>query len=72
MEDPVASKVFGSMLHQFIQRTPFAAAPEGSILKMLSEMMKYMPLRFLVSLTNGAITEEMLESLIQRISQEMN
>ncbi|MBS7634102.1 glycoside hydrolase family 3 C-terminal domain-containing protein [Candidatus Bathyarchaeota archaeon] len=72
MEDPIASKVFGSMLHQFIQHTPFAAAPEGSILKMLSEMMKYMPLRFLVSFTNGAVTEEMLENLIQRINQEIN
>ena len=69
MKDPVASEVFKPMIQQFIKRHPIFASSEKNVIKMFTEMMKYMPLRNLISFSNGAITEEMLESIIQRINQ---
>ncbi|MCD6325760.1 glycoside hydrolase family 3 C-terminal domain-containing protein [Candidatus Bathyarchaeota archaeon] len=69
MKDPVASEVFKPMIQQFIERHPIFASSEKNVIKMFTEMMKYMPLRNLISFSNGAITEEMLESIIQRMNQ---
>ena len=69
MKDPVASEVFKPMIRQFIERHPIFASSEKNVIKMFTEMMKYMPLRNLISFSNGAITEEMLESIIQRMNQ---
>jgi len=69
MKDPVASEVFKPMIQQFIERHPIFASSEKNVIKMFTEMMKYMPLRNLISFSNGALTEEMLESIIQRMNQ---
>jgi len=69
MKDPVASEVFKPIIQQFIKRHPIFASSEKNVIKMFTEMMKYMPLRNLISFSNGAITEEMLESIIQRMNQ---
>lgn len=70
MEDSMASRVFASAIQDFVKQSPIFATAEKGMLESLAEMMKYIPLRSLVSFTNGAITEEMLDGLIQKINQE--
>jgi len=69
MKDPVASEIFKPIIQQLIKQHPIFASSEKNVIKMFTEMMKYMPLRNLISFSNGAITEEMLESIIQRMNQ---
>ena len=69
MKDPVASEIFKPIIQQLIKQHPIFASSEKNVIKMFTEMMKYMPLRNLISFSNGALTEEMLESIIQRMNQ---
>jgi len=69
IEDPVASEIFKPIIQQLIKQHPVFATSERNVIEMFKEMMRYMPLRNLISFSNGAITEEMLESIIQRMNQ---
>lgn len=65
-EDPIALEMFKPIIQQFIQQNPVFSASERNVPDIFTEMMKYMPLRSLVSFSNGAITEEILDDIIQR------
>ena len=69
IEDPVASEIFKPIIQQLIKQHPVFATSERNVIEMFKEMMRYMPLRNLISFSNGAITEEILENIIQRINR---
>lgn len=68
-EDPIALEMFKPIIQQFIQQNPVFSASERNVPDIFTEMMKYMPLRSLVSFSNGAITEEILDDIIQRMRE---
>lgn len=70
MEDPIASEIFKSVLEQFMKSLPAFREDQNKAFADFVEMMKYAPLRNLVSFGGGAFTEEMLEDLIKKLNQE--
>jgi len=70
MENPAASEILKSAIQKLVQMHPHFRVAEGDAMETFTEMMRYMPLRNLVSFSSGAITEEMLENLIKKMNLE--
>lgn len=69
IEDPYAEEIFKPIIQQFIERSPLRNA-SGDIYQMFVNMMKYMPLRNLLSFGGEQFTEEMLDDLIKKLNRE--
>lgn len=69
IEDPYAEEIFKPIIQQFIERSPLRNA-SGDIYQMFVNMMKYMPLRNLLSFGGEQFTEEMLDDFIKKLNRE--
>ncbi|MCX7942411.1 MAG: glycoside hydrolase family 3 C-terminal domain-containing protein [Dictyoglomaceae bacterium] len=69
IEDPYAEETFKPIFQQFIERSSLKNAP-GDLYQMFINMMKYMPLRNLISFGGGQLSEEMLDELIKKANRE--
>lgn len=69
IEDPYAEEIFKPIIQQIIERSPLKDAPED-LYQMFVNMMRYMPLRNLLSFGGGQFTEEMLDELIRKLNRE--
>ncbi|MCX7845227.1 MAG: glycoside hydrolase family 3 C-terminal domain-containing protein [Dictyoglomaceae bacterium] len=69
VEDPYAEEIFKPVFQQFIERSSLRNAP-GDLYQMFVNMMKYMPLRNLISFGGGQLSEEMLDELIRKANRE--
>ncbi|MCS7202406.1 MAG: glycoside hydrolase family 3 C-terminal domain-containing protein [Dictyoglomus sp.] len=69
IEDPYAEEIFKPIFQQFIERSSLKNAP-GDLYQMFINMMKYMPLRNLISFGGGQLSEEMLDELIKKANRE--
>ncbi len=69
IEDPYAEEIFKPVIQQIIEKSPLKDAP-GDLYQMFVNMMKYMPLRGLLSFGGEQITEEMLDELIRKLNRE--
>ncbi|MEN2983753.1 MAG: glycoside hydrolase family 3 C-terminal domain-containing protein [Dictyoglomaceae bacterium] len=69
VEDPYAEEIFKPIFQQFIERSSLKNAP-GDLYQMFINMMKYMPLRNLISFGGEQLSEEMLDELIKKANRE--
>ncbi len=69
IEDPYAEEIFKPIIQQIIEKSPLKDAPED-LYQMFVNMMRYMPLRNLLSFGGGQFTEEMLDELIRKLNRE--
>jgi beta-glucosidase len=66
MEDPKASEIFKPIIQKIIEKGPFSESKDA--IEMFVNMMKYIPLRGLLSFSRGAFNEEMLEDLLNKLN----
>jgi len=67
MEDLFGSEVFKQMVEQLKQSSPIFAGLENP--QMVRAMFRYMPLRNLITFSQGAFTEEMLTGLLEKLNK---
>ncbi|HEY4390854.1 MAG TPA: glycoside hydrolase family 3 C-terminal domain-containing protein [Paenibacillus sp.] len=70
LSDPQRAPIVQGLIQQFQEGMSATLGDlQEDASEMFSEMMKYMPLRSLVSFSQGAFTEEMLDGLIDHLNQ---
>jgi len=69
MNDPIAREIFKPIAEGFIKNNPNLASTDKDIYEMFTQMMRYMPLRSLISFSGGMLTEEMMKELIEKMNQ---
>lgn len=67
MEDPIGSKILSQLIEQFSKNSPIGALNQTNPEFFLS-LLKYMPLRGLVTFSRGMFTEEMLDDILKQLN----
>ncbi|MEW9052879.1 MAG: glycoside hydrolase family 3 C-terminal domain-containing protein [Neobacillus sp.] len=71
LSDPILAPVALQLLGQMTGKQPSTDEQHGEQPEMIAAMMKYMPLRALINFSKGALTEETLAGMIQRINDHL-
>lgn len=69
MQDPAAMQVLQGLMQQFQSGFGASLGGDQEQNEMFAAMMRYMPLRALVSFSRGALTEEMLDQLLVELNK---
>jgi len=67
MEDPIGSKILSQLIEQFSKNSPIGALNQTNPEFFLS-LLKYMPLRGLVTFSRGMFTEEILDDILKQLN----
>lgn len=69
MEDPIGSQILSQMMEQFVKNSPMGELDQTDPGFFLS-LMRYMPLRNLITFSRGTFNEEMLEEVLRQLNAE--
>ncbi|XOI98321.1 beta-glucosidase family protein [Paenibacillus polymyxa] len=68
--DPAHKQLLEQALQQFQEASGFGGDDAGDHADMMDAMMKYMPLRALVAFSGGAMTEEAMNELLEKLNNK--
>ena len=68
-EDPTGAEILKQMLEPLKQSSPLFAGLDEETHQMMMAVFKYMPLRNLITFSQGAFTEEMLDNLLEELNK---
>ncbi|MDQ0658608.1 beta-glucosidase [Paenibacillus sp. W2I17] len=68
--DPAHKQLLDQALQQFQEASGFGGDDAGDHADMMDAMMKYMPLRALVAFSGGAMTEEAMNELLEKLNNK--
>ncbi|WP_145326181.1 beta-glucosidase family protein [Paenibacillus xylanexedens] len=68
--NPAHKQLLGQALQQFQEASGFGGDDAGDHADMMDAMMKYMPLRALVAFSGGAMTEEAMNELLEKLNNK--
>lgn len=69
LSDPVGARVIKEIIDEYKKENPILAAMEKSAEDVISSTMRYLPLRGLIYFSGGAINEEHISQILQKLNE---